>query len=145
MELGGVRVPLIARWPGHVPVGTNDELFAFYDVLPTLAELVDIRPPEPIDGISFLPTLLGHEQTVHHDYLYFRMYGQRVVKAPWETRTDKELCKLEYLPPGKWVVPSWNTNLPPIQANTPDTIVPRRHDGDDPNAAVHALGQEDKP
>lgn len=85
---GGIRVPMIATWPGVISPGTeSDHQSVFYDVLPTLCELSDVIPPEDIDGISFLPTLLGREQT-SHDYLYweFPSYGgqQAVRWGDWK-------------------------------------------------------------
>lgn len=70
---GGIRVPTIARWPGRVPAGTvSNHVAASWDVLPTLAELVDAGVPEPVDGISFLPTLLGDpSRQQQHEYLYW--------------------------------------------------------------------------
>jgi arylsulfatase A-like enzyme len=56
---GGLRVPCIARWPGRIRPGReSDEKLAFWDFMPTFAELAGIEPPAPIDGISFVPTLL---------------------------------------------------------------------------------------
>ena len=60
---GGIRVPMIVRWPGRVPPGATSDLpWVFYDFLPTAAELAGARPPQKIDGISVLPTLLGKKQ-----------------------------------------------------------------------------------
>lgn len=60
---GGLRVPMIARWPGRVPAGAvNDTPWYFADVLPTLAELAGAKVPVPIDGISVVPALLGKDQ-----------------------------------------------------------------------------------
>jgi len=60
---GGIRVPMVVRWPGKVPAGrVSDAAWYFADVLPTLAELAGLKPPENIDGISVLPTLLGEKQ-----------------------------------------------------------------------------------
>ena len=91
MYEGGIRVPMIARWPGQVPTGTTSEsLFALWDVMPTLAEVATLPVPEGIDGISFLPTLLGKEQTAHHDYLYWdyghcrEVYMQSVRTGNWK-------------------------------------------------------------
>jgi arylsulfatase A-like enzyme len=57
---GGVRVPFIARWPGRIKPGSeSDHIAAFWDFLPTCAELVGEQPPQGIDGISLLPALLG--------------------------------------------------------------------------------------
>ena len=70
---GGVRVPMIARWPGHIaPGSTSDHLSAFWDVLPTITEVVGAPTPEGLDGISMLPTLLGRPgDQREHDYLYW--------------------------------------------------------------------------
>ena len=57
---GGVREPFIARWPGRIKPGSeSDHVCAFWDFLPTCAELLGEQPPAGIDGISLLPTLLG--------------------------------------------------------------------------------------
>jgi arylsulfatase A-like enzyme len=69
---GGVRVPMIVRWPGKVPAGrTSDQVWAAWDVLPTAAELAGLPVPKAIDGISMTPTLLGKPQRAQHDYLYW--------------------------------------------------------------------------
>lgn len=74
---GGLRVPMIARWPGHVEPGSvTDHVSAFQDVLPTLAELTEVEAPADVDGISFLPTLLGRpEEQEEHAYLYWDFPG----------------------------------------------------------------------
>ncbi|TWT55422.1 Arylsulfatase [Thalassoglobus neptunius] len=73
MHEGGIRVPLIARWPGTIPAGTTSDLpSAFYDFLPTACELAGAEVPDGIDGISYLPTLLGNDsEQPRHEYLYF--------------------------------------------------------------------------
>ncbi len=74
---GGIRVPQIARWPGSVPAGrTTDFATAFWDFLPTAAELAGARAPRGIDGISIAPTLLGRAQKPH-DYLYWERTSGR--------------------------------------------------------------------
>ena len=68
---GGIRVPMIARWPGKIKAGTtNDHIWAFWDFMPTAAELAGLPEPKSIDGISVLPTLLGKKQK-KHKYLYW--------------------------------------------------------------------------
>lgn len=70
---GGIRVPLIARWPQKINPGTtSDHICAFWDILPTLAEISGSPAPSNIDGISFLPTLLGKKQ-IDHEELYWEM------------------------------------------------------------------------
>lgn len=70
---GGIRAPLIAAWPGRIKPGmTTDHLCATWDLLPTFAALAGVAPPREIEGLSFLPTLLGEpEQQQQHDYLYW--------------------------------------------------------------------------
>ncbi len=82
---GGIRVPTIARWPGHIPPGrTTDHIGYFADILPTFAELAGAPAPKQTDGISFVPTLLGKEQQAH-EYLYWEFYegagGAQAVRA----------------------------------------------------------------
>ncbi|MEK6480715.1 arylsulfatase [Catalinimonas sp. 4WD22] len=87
---GGVRTPFIARWPGHIEANTqSDHLSAFWDFLPTVCELIEAPIPEDIDGISYLPTLLGDEKSQQqHKYLYWEFYElggrQSVLKDQWK-------------------------------------------------------------
>lgn len=74
---GGVRVPMLARWPQHIsPGSTSDHLGYFADVMPTLMELTGAKTDAPIDGISFLPTLTGAGEQREHEYLYWEFYEQ---------------------------------------------------------------------
>lgn len=85
---GGIRVPTIAYWPGRVKAGQTDHLSAFWDVLPTAAELTGAEVPANIDGVSFLPTLTGQGVQQEHDYLYWEFHerGGRVAirKGDWK-------------------------------------------------------------
>jgi arylsulfatase A-like enzyme len=57
---GGIRVPMIVRWPGRVAARTTSDVpWGFWDVLPTLAELAGARAPGGLDGISMAPVILG--------------------------------------------------------------------------------------
>jgi arylsulfatase len=82
---GGIRVPLIARWLGHIlPGQVSDHIAAFCDMLPTLCEMSSTELPDNIDGISFKATLLGCSEQRKHDYLYweFPAYGfQQAVRC----------------------------------------------------------------
>jgi arylsulfatase A-like enzyme len=81
---GGIRVPMIASWPGNIKPGSETQLIScFYDVLPTLCEVAGIPVPAETDGISFLPTLLGKKNQKKHPYLFwdFPEYdGQQAVR-----------------------------------------------------------------
>ncbi|MFE5207107.1 sulfatase-like hydrolase/transferase [Streptomyces sp. NPDC056600] len=69
---GGVRVPLLARWPGTVAAGaTEDRITPSTDVLPTLAELAGAPAPRDIDGLSLAPLLVGEGAAPAHDHLYW--------------------------------------------------------------------------
>jgi arylsulfatase A-like enzyme len=75
MYEGGIRIPMIVRWPGKVAQGkTSDAIWAFWDFLPTAADLAGLPFKNNTDGISVLPTILGKKQKLH-DYLYWD-YGQ---------------------------------------------------------------------
>ncbi len=104
---GGIRVPMIASWPGKIAAGsTSSHLSAFYDVFPTLCAVAGAQIPEHTDGISFLPVLTGKQQESTHDFLYweFPAYGgqQAVRMNDWkgirmdmqEGNTDIELYHL---------------------------------------------------
>lgn len=74
---GGIREPMIARWPGKIqPASQTDLISAFWDVMPTVADLAGVQAPEQIDGISFLPTLLGQRNQKKHNYLYWEFHEQ---------------------------------------------------------------------
>ena len=85
---GGIRVPTLARWPGKIKPGqVSDQVWAFWDVLPTLAELGGAAAPSDTDGISMVPALLGKTQT-QHEYLYWefheRGFRQAVRMGDWK-------------------------------------------------------------
>lgn len=73
---GGVRVPLVARWPGRIPTGSvSSHIAIFYDVLPTLMDAIERSAPSDCDGISFLPILLGEQQPRQHEFILYEFYG----------------------------------------------------------------------
>ena len=74
---GGIRVPFVARWPGKIKPNTVSDLpVAMWDVLPTCLEIAAAPTPANIDGISYLPTLLGQvDAQKKHDYLYWAFYA----------------------------------------------------------------------
>lgn len=79
---GGIRVPFIVRWPGHIrPNSTNALPVAFWDVLPTVAELVGVAAPKGIDGLSFAPSLLGGEPVQKHECFYWESHERGYQRA----------------------------------------------------------------
>lgn len=78
---GGIRVPMIATWPGKIEPGSKtDHISAFWDFLPTVCDLSKIDKPKNIDGISFLPELLGEKQN-KHEFLYWEFHEQNGKQA----------------------------------------------------------------
>lgn len=87
---GGVRTPMIARWPGKIKAGSkSDQISAFWDLLPTFADIAGTEVPENIDGISILPTMLGdNKDQQDHNYLYWEFHElggkQAIRKGDWK-------------------------------------------------------------
>jgi arylsulfatase A-like enzyme len=98
---GGLRVPVVARWPGRIAPGrVSNHLWYFPDILPTIAELCGAPLPPDIDGLSLVPEMLGAAAAgrpqAQHKYLYWEFVGQVAVRegdwkaiqpkagAPWE-------------------------------------------------------------
>lgn len=85
---GGIRVPMLVKAPGKVPAGkVSDVPWAFWDVLPTIAEISNTYAPKDIDGISFVPALTGQTQK-QHDYLYWQFneggLKEALIKGDWK-------------------------------------------------------------
>jgi arylsulfatase A-like enzyme len=79
---GGIRVPMVAWCPGKIKAGSKtDHISAFWDIMPTFAELAGITPPDNIQGISFLPTLFGEPGQKEHEYMYWEFHEQRGKQA----------------------------------------------------------------
>jgi arylsulfatase A len=86
---GGIRVPFLVRWPGHVKAGTvTPQLAAFWDFLPTFTEVAGLKTPAGIDGLSLLPTLTGRGRQPQHPHLYWEFYEQggsvAARRGPWK-------------------------------------------------------------
>jgi len=78
---GSFHIPAMARWPKHIkPNRVSDHVWAFWDFLPTVAEIVGVEPPSDIDGISLLPTLLGKGKQKEHDFLYWEIKQNQSVR-----------------------------------------------------------------
>lgn len=102
---GGLRVPLLVRWPGVIKAGrTSGHICASWDLFPTIANLMGLSQFDPGDGISLTPTLLGRRQT-KHSFLYWEhhdegVFGQALRSGDWKlvrSRSDAswELFRLD--------------------------------------------------
>ena len=79
---GGLRVPMIACWPGKIPAGRiSDFTWAAWDFLPTVMDMAPSPSPTNLDGISVLPALSGQTQTNRHPFLHWELRGRNV----WHT------------------------------------------------------------
>lgn len=84
---GGIRMPFVAKWTGVIPAGSvSEHASAFYDFLPTVADIINVDPPKN-DGISYLNAMLGEPQEAH-EYLYFEFHeggkSQAMVMGEWK-------------------------------------------------------------
>jgi arylsulfatase A-like enzyme len=86
---GGLRVPFLARWPGKIAPGrVSEHLGYFPDVMPTIAEVTGAKAPADLDGISFVPELIGPSAAgrtqPQHEYLYWEISGWTAIRqGPW--------------------------------------------------------------
>ena len=98
MYEGGIRVPLLVRWPGHVSAGTESAHPTYFpDVLPTLAELAGTASPAGIDGKSIVPVLTGRGIPDLHEYLYWEWD-----RYDWGKRTLAPDGTMQAVRRGKW-------------------------------------------
>jgi arylsulfatase A-like enzyme len=90
---GGICVPMLVRWPGRIAAGrVGDQVLAFWDFLPTAAELAGAQAPKDGDGLSVVPALIGAQAAGRpqrgHDFLYWefheRGFEQAVRHGDWK-------------------------------------------------------------
>ena len=98
MHEGGIRVPMLARWPEKIKKGTiSHHISAFWDVLPTMCELTGQEIPTQNTGISFLHALQNNGvNDKEHDYLYFE-FSRFNKKEPSLQKTISRAVRM-----GKW-------------------------------------------
>jgi arylsulfatase A-like enzyme len=106
MYEGGLRVPGMVRWPGVIKPGSRTERMTLtMDIFATACETAGVKPPEEIDGLSFLPALVGKEQSSPRRDLYFvrreggSAYGGKTIDAfrrdDWKLLQDSPFQPLE--------------------------------------------------
>ena len=111
MYEGGIRVPLIARWPGKIKAGTESKhLCYFADMMPTFVDLAGALPylPEDVDGLSIVPTLMGRaEEQKKHEFLYWewQLYN-------WGKRQNVPNGLMQAVRMGKWKAVRHKYNVP---------------------------------
>jgi arylsulfatase A-like enzyme len=113
MYEGGIRVPMIVRWPGRIqPNTTSDHPWYFPDVMPTLAEIAGVSKhvPKIVDGHSVLPALIGEEAAGRKQPTHETMY--------WELGSGRRM-KIG-LRSGDWKIVSQDPNKTPELFNLKD-------------------------
>jgi len=102
MYEGGIRVPLIARWPGRIKAGAASNLPCYFaDMMPTFVELAGLRKDMPtnIDGISIVPTLTGRGRQKKHEFMYWEWH-----RYNWGRRKNVADGLMQAVRMGKWKV-----------------------------------------
>ncbi len=104
---GGIRIPFVAWSPGNIPAGQKTwHMAAFWDLMPTLADITGTRLGTYTDGISYLPTLLGKSGQKKHKFLYWefheakgrqaiRVGDWKLIRQPINGETKVELYNIE--------------------------------------------------
>lgn len=99
---GGIRVPLLVRWSGKIEPGiVSNHISAFQDFLPTACELAGVLHFGEVDGISFLPTLLGKDQR-QHEYLYWEFFKYNYSWKPGEISMPRNFFDKQAVRMGEW-------------------------------------------
>lgn len=104
MYEGGLRVPMVVRWPGRTPEGKVSHYpWMFEDALPTFAEVAGAATPEGIDGHSIVPTLTGATQK-EHEFLYWEnpRFQQTTFESDWKDVRENTALPAQALRAGDW-------------------------------------------
>lgn len=113
---GGIRVPMIVKWPGKIKPGTQTDFpGAFWDIFPTLSELSGAKRPAVSDGISLLPAMQGVKARQKRDYLYWEFHeggGRQALR-----KDDWKVVRLNVLHPEKTSVELYNVKKDPGEQN----------------------------
>jgi hypothetical protein len=79
---GGIRVPLIATWPGHIPRdSTSDATIANWDIFPTILGLTGVKTEAELDGIDLAPVMLGTGEAPAREALYWEYHSRGGIQA----------------------------------------------------------------
>ena len=122
---GGIHVPIVVSWPSKIPAGSHStQISAFWDWLPTLTELLVQSTTTEIDGVSFLPTLLGTGTQKQADYLYWEFHEsggrQALLQGEWK------LIKYQVKDPSKTKVELFHLTTDPEERTNVALDHPKR-------------------
>jgi len=112
---GGMREPFLVRWPGKIKAAsTSDFAGAFWDMMPTFAEITGAKLSKTTDGISFLPALTGKSQP-QHEYLYWEFHENNGTQAV--RRGNWKAVRLNVLKPNSTTVELYDLSTDPQEKN----------------------------
>lgn len=102
---GGLRVPFLLRWPGHVPASSQSDYAGLnFDLFPTLLELAGIKPSPDLDAVSLLPVLRGGTGTAPRELYFVRREGglayggksyEALIRGDWKLLQNDPFSPLE--------------------------------------------------
>ncbi|MEN8248650.1 MAG: arylsulfatase [Bacteroidota bacterium] len=119
---GGIKAPFIARWPGKIKGGSqSDHISAFWDMLPTFAEIAGGEAPAGIDSNSILPALTGKGEQAKHELLYWEFHE----------RGGKQAVRM-----GKWKAVRINVS------ENPDAAIELYDLENDPGESIDLAGEQ---
>ena len=118
---GGIRVPMLARWPGRIAAGSrSDHVWGFQDFLATAVELAGAGGGHATDGISMVPTLLGEGRQRRHEYLYWELPRYVASSGAFRDETPSQGLRM-----GRWKavrpVPDGALELYDLEADPAET------------------------
>lgn len=98
---GGIRIPMIASWPGHIkPETKSDHISVQYDMMATFSDIAGYENTDISDGLSMLPVMISEENQKQHDFLYweFPSYGGQVAIRMGDWKVVRQNLKNEKQP-----------------------------------------------
>lgn len=122
---GGIRTPCVIRWDKMITKGSvTNHVSAFWDFLPTIADVLNISVPKGCNGISFLPTLANQGIQKKHDYIYHEYYEQggkqSIIKDGWK------LIRLNMKYPNKIVEELYCLDMDTSEKNNLAALYPQK-------------------
>ncbi len=102
---GGLRVPFMLRWPGHIKPGSRSDYSGLnFDLFPTFLELAGVKPAADIDAISLVPLLNGGSIDTPRDLYFVRREGgpqhngksyEALIRGDWKLMQNDPYSPLE--------------------------------------------------
>lgn len=103
--LGGVCIPMVFYWPGHIKTGRKtDELASLLDLMPTALDAAGVAVPEGLDGRSLLPLIDGAKKGPHDHLIWFGLHSRFWGFEAETVHNRRFLPLMTSKDPGAWLV-----------------------------------------